>query len=734
MQEIRMTVQAQPETLSFQAEAAQILDLVVHSLYSNKEIFLRELISNAADAIGRLRLEMLAQSKVPEDEGPLQIRVSFDADAGTITVADNGVGMSRQEVIEHIGTIAKSGTQEFLRALSGDQFKDAALIGQFGVGFYSVFIVADKVSLTTRRAGLPAKAGVRWTSDGRSVYTLETIERPDPGTTIVLYLREGEDDLLNAYRLRSMIQRYSDHISAPIMMPADKLAEIEDELEDDELEDGEAGDGEAGDGEAGHGEAGHGEAGDGEAGHGEAGDGEVGHGEAGHGEAGDGEVGHGEAGDDEAEDDETDGYVRVNQSSAFWTRPKSELSDEDYAQFYRHITNDYGDPIAYLHTKIEGNYEYTLLLFIPPRAPLDLWGLMPSRGIRLHVQRVFIMEDSRQLMPDYLRFIRGVIDSSDLPLNVSRELLQGSRAVEIIRTNATKKVLKLLSDLAENEPEKYATFWDEFGAILKEGISDDYSNRDDIARLLRFASTVSANGDPDVSLSDYVARMKEGQEKIYYVMAPSLATAEGSPHLEAFREKGIEVLLLNDGIDNWVVSSLREFEGRRLQSVAHGTTDFGALENEEEKDAGERASTEFAGLVGRLKEALGDRVWDVRVTTRLTSSPACIVSNEAEADVFLSHQLQEPGLPVRPVLEINPQHLLVARLPDEPDEERFSEWAHVLYNQAVLTLGARIDDPGAFVGQLNSLLVTLLQSSQPEIRAPRKKPMQKTGRPDLNIS
>jgi molecular chaperone HtpG len=712
-----MTVQAQPETLSFQAEAAQILDLVVHSLYSNKEIFLRELISNAADAIGRLRLEMLAQSQVPGDGGPLQIRVSFDADAGTITVADNGVGMSREEVIEHIGTIAKSGTQEFLRALSGDQLKDAALIGQFGVGFYSVFIVADKVSLTTRRAGLPAKAGVRWTSDGRSVYTLETIERPDPGTTIVLYLREGEDDLLNAYRLRSMIQRYSDHISAPIMMPADKLAELEDdelddednELEDEELEDGEAEDGEAGDGEAEDGEAGDGEAEDGEAGDGEAEDGE-------------------------AEDDQTDGYVRVNQSSAFWTRPKSELSDEDYAKFYRHITNDYGDPIAYLHTKIEGNYEYTLLLFVPPRAPLDLWGLMPSRGIRLHVQRVFIMEDSRQLMPDYLRFIRGVIDSSDLPLNVSRELLQGSRAVEVIRTNATKKVLKLLSDLAENEPEKYATFWDEFGAILKEGISDDYSNRDDIARLLRFASTVSADGEPDVSLSDYVGRMKEGQEKIYYVMAPSLATAEGSPHLEAFREKGIEVLLLNDGIDNWVVSSLREFEGRRLQSVAHGTTDFGALQNEEEKDAGERASTEFAGLVGRLKEALGDRVWDVRVTTRLTSSPACIVSNEAEADIFLSRQLQEPGLPVQPVLEINPQHPLVARLPDEPDEARFSEWAHVLYNQAVLTLGARIDDPGAFVGQLNSLLVTLLQKAQPEIKAPRKKPAQKADRPDLNIS
>ena len=497
-----MTVQADRQTLGFQAEAAQILDLVVHALYSNKEIFLRELISNASDAIDRLRLELLAQSKVPEEEGPLQIRVRFDAGAGTITVADNGIGMSRQDVIDHIGTIAKSGTREFLHALSGDGHKDAALIGQFGVGFYSSFIVAEKVTLTTRREGLPAGEAVRWESDGRGEYTLETIERPDRGTTIVLHLREGEDDLLNAFRLRSIIQKYSDHISLPILMPA--------------------------------------------------------------------ETAH----DEEQDSDQPAPETPVNQASALWTRPKSELTDQDYVGFYRHITNDFGDPIGYLHAKIEGNYEYTLLLFIPGVAPYDLWSAQPH-GVRLHVQRVFIMEDTGQLMPQYLRFVRGVIDSSDLPLNVSRELLQGSRAAEIIRSSATKRVLKLLRDLAEKEPEKYATFWREFGAVLKEGVADDYANREDIARLLRFTSTGSTGSEQDVSLSDYVARMKEGQDKIYYLLAPSLATAASSPHLEVFKKKGIEVLLLTETVDNWVVTSLPEFDGKRLQSVAEGTPDFG---------------------------------------------------------------------------------------------------------------------------------------------------------------
>ncbi len=631
-----MTVQTDRQTLGFQAEAAQILDLVVHSLYSNKEIFLRELISNASDAIDRLRLEMLAQSEVPEEEGPLRIRVSFDAGAGTITVADNGIGMSRQDVIDHIGTIAKSGTQDFLHALSGDHREDAAMIGQFGVGFYSSFIVAEKVTLTTRRAGLPAGEAVRWESDGRGEYTLETMERPDRGTTIVLQLREGEDDLLSAFRLRSIIQKYSDHISLPILMPS--------ETEDDEDQD---------------------------------------------------------SGQPAPE-------TPVNQASALWTRPKSELTEQDYFEFYRHITNDFGDPIGYLHAKIEGNYEYTLLLFIPGLAPYDLWGAR-HHGVRLHVKRVFIMEDTGQLMPQYLRFVRGVIDSSDLPLNVSRELLQGSRAVERIRSSATKKVLKLLKDLAEKEPGKYATFWREFGAVLKEGVVDDYANRDDIARLLRFTSTGSAGSEQAVSLSDYVARMKEGQEKIYYLQAPSLATAASSPHLEVFRKKGIEVLLLTETVDSWVVTSLPEFDGRPLQSVAESTPDFGPPEDEAEQEASEKSSTELADLLGRLKEALGDKVTGVRVSSRLTSSPACIVASEPEADFFLARQLGGSGLPARPVLEINPQHPLVEGLHRDPDDPQLADWAHVLYNQAVLTLGARIDDPAAFVDQLNNLLVALSQ-------------------------
>jgi molecular chaperone HtpG len=545
-------------------------------------------------------------------------------------------------VIDHIGTIAKSGTREFLQALSGDRRGDASLIGQFGVGFYSAFIVADKVTLITRRVGLTAEEGIGWASDGRGTYTLESVVRPDRGTTIVLHLRDGEDDLLNSYRLRSIIEKYSDHISMPIMMPAETAA---DELPDDE-----------------------------------------------------------QVGERPVQD------VRINQASALWTRPKAELTDQDYAEFYQHLTNDYGEPIAYLHSKIEGNHEYTLLLFIPPRAPFDLRASLPNHGVRLHVQRVFIMEDNEQLMPRYLRFIRGVIDASDLPLNVSRELLQGTRAAEIIRINAVKKILKLLRDLAENQPTKYATFWREFGTVLKEGMAEDYLNRDDIAGLLRFTSTASADDEADVSLSDYVSRMKEGQEKVYYVLAPSPATAHSSPHLEAFREKGIEVLLLADYVDSWVVNCLPEFDGKRLQSVTQGAPSFGALEDEAEKDASEKASTEFAGLVNRLKEALGDKVCDVRVTSRLTSSPACIVASDQEPDAFLGSRMQESGLPLQPVLEINPQHLLVKRLQCDEGGPRLADWAHVLYNQAVLTLGGRIDDPAAFVGQLNNLLVALSQA------------------------
>ena len=626
-----MTAQQEhQETFSFQAEVVQILDLMINSLYSNKEIFLRELISNASDAIDRLRMELLTGSQQAEDEDPLQIKVSYDAGARTITVADNGIGMSRQEVIDNIGTIAKSGTREFLQALTGDQRKDATLIGEFGVGFYSAFIVADRVTVTTRRVGLPAAEGVRWESDGRGEYTLEPAERPGRGTTIMLHLREGEDDLLNGYRLRSIIQKYSDHISLPILMPAEKT----------------------------------------------------------------------EAGEP-AED------TTVNQASALWTRPKSEISEQDYNDFYRHIGHDFTDPLAYVHSKIEGTYEYTLLLFIPSHAPFDLWLLEARQGVKLHVRRVFIMEDTGQLMPRYLRFVRGVIDSSDLPLNVSRELLQSSRVVDNIRSNAVKRVLKLLKDIADSEPGKYATFWKEFGAVLKEGIPDDYTNRQDIAQLLRFNTTKSATQEPDVSLNDYVARMAEGQEKIYYLLAPTAAAASTSPHLEAFRKKGIEVLLLGDPVDNWVVGSLQDFDGKRLQSVAQGVPDFGTLEDEAEKEAQEKASTEYAGMLGQMKAILGDKVFDVRVSSRLTTSPSCIVANEPETDINLAQRLRGSGLPMQPVLEINPEHPLVRRLRTENDGPRLAEWTHVLYNQAVLTLGARVDEPAAFVSQLNDLLVAL---------------------------
>ena len=644
MSETPASVQTEQERFGFQAEVVQILDLVVHSLYSNKDIFLRELISNASDAIDRLRLEMLSRSEVPTDEGPLQIRVSFDTEAGTITVADNGIGMSRQEVIEHIGTIAKSGTREFLRSLTGDQRKDATLIGQFGVGFYSAFIVADRVSLTTRRYGLPADQGVRWESDGKGEYTLEPAELASRGTTIVLKLREGEDDLLNDYRLRSIIQKYSDHISLPIVMPA----------------------------------------------------------------------GRGDEADGEAPEEKP-----VNQASALWVRPKNELTDQDYQDFYRHVAGDFGDPLAWLHAKIEGTYEYTLLLFIPARAPYDLWMPQSGRGVKLHIRRVFILEDAGQLLPPYLRFIRGVIDSSDLPLNVSRELLQGSRVVDSIRSNATKRVLKLLGELAANEPEKYAAFWKEFGALLKEGMAEDFSNRDEIAKLLRFTSTKSAGEQADVSLSDYAGRMKEGQEKIYYLLAPSLAAATSSPHLETFSKKGIEVLLLAEDIDNWLVSSLRDFEGKRLQSVAQGTADLGPLEDEAEAEAKQQASAEFADLVGKLKAILAGQAYDVRVTSRLTTSPACIVANEQDIDLNPARRLTGTGLPSQPVLEINPQHPLLRRLNREPADPNLAEWAHLLYDQAVLTLGARIEEPAAFVAKLNDLLVTLTREPEAAAEPPQ---------------
>jgi molecular chaperone HtpG len=639
-----MTVQDQ-ETFGFQAEVVQLLDLMINSLYSNKEIFLRELISNASDAIDRLRLELLSQGEDPEGEGALQIRVSYDKDAETITVADNGIGMSRAEVIEHIGTIAKSGTREFFQALTGDQRKDATLIGQFGVGFYSSFIVADKVELTTRRAGLSADQAVRWTSDGRGEYTLEAAERPSRGTTIVLHLRDGEQELLSGLRLRAIIRKYSDHISLPILMPAEKRREETSQATES-------------------------------------------------------------SGDDTSEPAADD---TVNQASALWTRPKNEISDQDYTEFYRHISGDFADPLSWVHSKIEGTYEYTLLLFIPSHAPFDMWIVDSPRGIRLHVRRIFIMEDSGQLMPRYLRFIRGVIDSADLPLNVSRELLQGSRLVDRIRSSSVKKVLQLLKDMSEKEPQKYATFWKEFGAVLKEGIVEDFGNRDDIAALARFTTTQSASDEADVALGDYAARMKEGQEHIYYLLSPTLAAAKNSPHLEAFRAKGVEVLLLTDAVDNWVVTTLREFGGKRLQSVAQGAADLGALEDEAEKAAHEQASNDFAGLLAKLKEALDGQAWDVRVTSRLTTSPSCIVANEPASEISLVQRLRGSGLPNQPILEINPKHPLVARLNSNLDDPRLADWAWVLFDQAVLTFGASIEDPAAFVTRVNDLLTALAE-------------------------
>lgn len=600
----------------------QLLDLMIHSLYSNKEIFLRELISNASDAIDRLRFASYTQPELLEDTGTPkgQIRVEFDKENRTITVTDNGIGMSRQEVIDNIGTIAKSGTREFLAALSGDQRKDAALIGQFGVGFYSAFIVADRVTLTTRRAGLPETEAVRWESDGRGEYSLEPADRKARGTEITLHLRDGEDDLLGASRLRQIIGKYSDHIGVPIIAP-----------------------------------------------------------------------------------DETGGESVANRASALWARPRAEITEQEYNEFYKQVAHDFTDPLAYLHARIEGTYEYTLLLYIPQVAPFDLWVPESRRGVRLHVQRVFIMDDAGKLLPNYLRFVRGVIDSSDLPLNVSREILQGSRVVDSMRSTAVKRILRLLADLP---PEKYAVFWREFGAVLKEGAVEDRDNADDIAGLLRFTSTRSAGDEADVSLQDYTERMKEGQEKIYYLLAQSLAAARRSPHLELFRDKDVEVLLLTDPVDHWLVASLPSFDGKKLQSVAEGTADLVGLATESEKKAAEEASARLSGLTARLAGVLGDSVTSVRVTNRLTTSPACIVTDMPDLDPL--RRLRDSGLPSRPVLEINPDHPVIRQLEAldaEADADRFADWAYVLRDQAVLTLGARVDDPVAFAERLNRLLV-----------------------------
>ena len=623
-----------PETRGFQAEVKQLLHLMIHSLYSNREIFLRELVSNASDACDKLRFEALANASLLESDPELRIRIDYDPEGRTVTIADNGIGMSRDEAIANLGTIAKSGTREFFSKLTGDQQKDASLIGQFGVGFYSSFIVADRVTVRTRRAGLPAAEGVQWESDGGGEYSVAPMDRPARGTEIVLHLREGQADLADGQRLREIVRRYSDHIVQPIVMAKE------------DWKDGK----------------------------------------------------YAKQGEDET----------VNQASALWAKPKSEITEEDYQAFYKHVGHDFADPLAWSHARVEGRQEYTHLLYLPSRAPFDLWDRQARRGIKLYVRRVFIMDDAEQLLPSYLRFVRGVVDSADLPLNVSREILQESKDIEAIRAGCAKKVLGLIESLAKDSPEKFAAFWKEFGRVMKEGIGEDASNREKIAGILRFASTHADSADEAVSLADYVGRMKAGQDKIYYVTADSFNAARNSPHLEVFRRKGIEVLLLSDRVDEWVVSHLTEFDGKSLVSVARGGLDLGALEDESEKKAQAAAAEDMKPLIERLKTSLGERVKDVRVTHRLTDSPACLVADERDIGANLARILKAAGQDApesRPILEVNPTHPVVQRLKGE--QERFEDWAAVLFDQALLAEGGTLDDPGSFVKRVNQLMLAL---------------------------
>jgi molecular chaperone HtpG len=623
-----MTTETQKETLGFQTEVKQLLKLMIHSLYSNKEIFLRELISNASDACDKLRFEALSDAALYEGDAELKIRISYDKTARTLTLSDNGIGMSRNEVIENIGTIARSGTREFLDRLTGDQSKDANLIGQFGVGFYSSFIVADKVTLITRRAGVGAEHGVLWESAGEGDYTLETVSKASHGTDVILHLREGEDDFLADWRLQSIIRKYSDHITLPIVM----------KLEGKEAEES------------------------------------------------------------------------VNQANALWARPKADITEEQYTEFYKHVAHDYEPALAHIHSKVEGKQEYTMLLYVPAHAPFDLWDKEQRHGIKLYVRRVFIMEDVEKLMPHYLRFVRGVIDSNDLPLNVSREILQHSRDIDTIRAGASKKVLGMLEEVAENDPEKYTKFWNEFGRVLKEGVGEDFANKERIAKLLRFATSRTDIETEQVSLADYVARMKEGQEKIYYVTAESFAAAKNSPHLEIFRKKGVEVVLLHDRVDEWLVSNLPEFDGKALQSVAKGELDLGTLEDAEEKKAREQEDNTFKDFVTKMQTALGEQVKEVRISHRLIDSPACLVVDAQDMGMNLERMLKAAGQAVpstKPILEVNTQHPVVSLLQAESDDTRFGDFSQILFDQALLSEGGQLNDPAGFVKKLNGLMLSL---------------------------
>ncbi len=639
-----MSETAAAQTMNFQAEVKQLLHLMIHSLYSNREIFLRELVSNASDACDKLRFEALDNGALYENDSELKIRIGFDAEAKTITIADNGVGMSRDEAIAHLGTIAKSGTREFFGQLTGDQKKDANLIGQFGVGFYSAFLVADRVTVLTRRAGLAAGEGVKWecsmTGDEAGAYTVAQVDKADRGTEITLHLREGQEDLLSSWKLKSLIRKYSDHIVQPIVM---KKEEWNEEQKKQVV----------------------------------------------------------------TEEDET-----VNQANALWTRSKNDISEDEYKGFYKHVAHDFEDPLAWTHSRVEGRHEYTNLLYIPKNAPFDLWDRSAKHGIKLYVKRVFIMDDAEKLMPTYLRFVRGVVDSADLPLNVSREILQESKDIDTIRAGCTKKVLTLLESLASSDEaadkEKYAEFWKAFGKVLKEGVGEDFANKDKIAGLLRFASTKLDTADEVVSLADYIGRMKEGQDKIYFVTAETFNAAKNSPHLEVFRKKGIEVLLLSDRVDEWVTGNLTEFDGKALVSVAKGGLDLGALEDEAEKQEVEKAADEYKELLDKMKASLGERVKDVKVTLRLTDSPACLVADEHDLGMNLARILKAAGqnAPVsKPILEINPSHPAVLRLKYE--DKHFDDWAAVLFDQALLAEGGTLDDPATFVKRINQLMMAM---------------------------
>jgi molecular chaperone HtpG len=626
------------QVMGFQAEVKQLLQLMIHSLYSNKEIFLRELVSNASDASDKLRFEAINNAALFEGDSELAIQIEFDKAARTISISDNGIGLSQAEAVEHLGTIAKSGTKEFFSRLSGDQQKDAAMIGQFGVGFYSGFIVANKITVESRRAGLPAEQGVKWESAGEGEFSVETINKPQRGTRITLHLREGEDDFLSAWQLRSIIRKYSDHISLPIKMHKEEWDEEKKEMIiKDELE-------------------------------------------------------------------------TVNQASALWARNKSDVTEEQYTEFYKHVSHDFQEPLSWTHNRVEGRSEYTQLLYIPAHAPFDMWDREKRGGIKLYVKRVFIMDDAEQLMPVYLRFVKGVIDSNDLPLNVSREILQESRDVKVIREGSTKRVLGMLEELAnadeQQKKDKYANFWKEFGPVLKEGIGEDSTNKERIAKLLRFASTQNDTDVQNVSFADYASRMKEGQDKIYYVTADTWMAAKNSPHLEIFRKKGVEVLLLTERVDEWMLSFLNEFDGKALVSVAKGDLDLGQLEDESEKKQKEETESDFKELVDKMKVALADKAKDVRVTFRLTDSPACLVAGENELSGNLLRMLKAAGQnapDTKPTLEINPHHPLVQRLKYE--DAKFDDWSSLLFDQALLAEGGQLSDPAGFVKKLNDMLL-----------------------------